>query len=225
MPRLDLTTKRVQINKANLTVVVTVSVAAFVTIFALVAVKTLWTQRSYQSRVITARETARDQLKTNIDTADKLTTAYKGFVGATVNVIGGSSTGNGERDGDNARIILDALPSKYDFPALATSLEKLTNSQGLAIESIVGVDDELNQSVAEESPTPQAVEMPFKLVVKGNYASTQELIGVFERSIRPFVMNELILSANDGGTVQMTMDAKSYYQPEKSLQFKKEVIQ
>lgn len=224
MAKLDLTTKRVQINKANLTVVVTVSIAAFVTIFSLVAVKTLWTQRSYQSRVITARETARDQLKENIDAADKLTASYKTFVGASVNVIGGNAAGNGERDGDNARIILDALPSKYDFPALATSLEKLTNGQGLAIESIVGIDDELNQSATAESPTPQPIEMPYKLSVKGDYASAQKLIGVFERSIRPFVVNELVLSANDGGTVQMTMDAKSYYQPEKSLQFKKEVI-
>ncbi len=224
MAAVDLKTKRVQIDKANLTVVVAVTVAAFVTIFSLVAIKSLVTQRNYQAKVISARETARDQLEKNIDSADKLTESYKQFVSSTANVIGGSAAGSGERDGDNARIVLDALPSKYDFPALATSLEKLIKSQGLAIQSIVGTDDEVNQSGVADDPTPAAVEMPFKVTVAGDYASTQKLIGVLEKSIRPFVMNQLVLDADENGAILMTIDAKTFYQPEKSLNIKSEVI-
>lgn len=224
MAKLDLTTKRMQIDKANVTVVVAVSVAAFVTIFSLVAVKTLWSQRSYQSRVISARTIARDQLANNIEAADKLTESYRQFVSNTTNVIGGSSTGNGERDGDNARIVLDALPSKYDLPALTTSLEKLTKSQGLTMESLDAVDDELNQSSAKETSEPKPIEMPFVLSVRGNYGASQQLIDMFERSIRPFVINQLTLQAQDGGSVTMTIDAKTFYQPEKGLEFKQEVI-
>ena len=217
-------TKRVQIDKANLTVVAAVSIAAFVTIFSLIAVKSLWSQRSYQSRVIELREKANKQLQANITASDKLTDSYKVFASATVNAIGGSPSGSGERDGDNARIILDALPSKYDFPALATSLEKLTKSQNLTIESIAGIDDELNQAVVSEDPVPQAVEMPFKLSVKGDYAATQQLINVFERSIRPFTMNQLEFKAGDSGAITLIIDAKTYYQPEKGLKFKNEVV-
>lgn len=217
-------TKRVQIDKANLTVVAAVSIAAFITIFSLIAVKSLWSQRAYQSRVIEKREKANTQLEKNIQSADKLTESYKVFASATVNAIGGNPTGNGERDGDNARIILDALPSKYDFPALATSLEKIAKGQNLSIESISGVDDELNQALTDESPTPVAVEMPFKLGVKGDYAATLQLMGVFERSIRPFSMNQLLFTAADSGAVTLVIDAKTYYQPEKSLQFKSEVV-
>ena len=218
------TTKRVQIDKANLVIVIAVSAAAFVTVFSLVAVKSLASQRNYQAKVIDAREKARDQLSANLTAADELTNSYKQFVSSNVNAIGGNAAGNGERDGDNARIVLDALPSKYDFPALATSLEKLTKGQGLAIENIEGVDDEVNQSASSASGSPQPVEIPFKLGVKGNYASTQNLIGVLERSIRPFVINQITLNANDSGNVPATIDGKTYYQPEKGLELEKEVI-
>lgn len=218
------TTKRVQIDKANLVIVIAVSAAAFVTVFSLVAVKSLASQRSYQAKVITAREKARDQLHENLAAADELTNSYKQFVSSTVNAIGGNPVGNGERDGDNARIVLDALPSKYDFPALATSLEKLTNGQGMAIENIEGIDDEVNQLSSSATGSPQPVEIPFKLGVKGGYASAQNLIGVLERSIRPFVVNEITLNANDSGNVTVTIDGKTYYQPEKGLQLEKEVI-
>ena len=224
MAAIDLKPKRVQIDKANVVVVAAVTIAAFVSIFSLVAIKSLWSQRSYQSHVISARETARDQLKSNIDNAGKLTESYKQFVSSAANVIGGSAAGTGERDGDNARIVLDALPSKYDFPALASSLEKLIKGQGLSIQSIVGTDDELNQGGAEDSSTPAAVEMPFKLAISGDYTATQNFIIVLEKSIRPFVINQLVLDAGEGGTISMTIDAKTFYQPEKSLNVKSEVI-
>lgn len=220
----QLTTKRVQIDKANVVVVAAVSIAAFLTVFSLVAVKSLWSQRSYQAKVIEKRETARNQLKANITAADKLTDSYKQFVSNPVNIIGGNPSGSGERDGDNARIILDALPSKYDFPALATSLEKLTKSQNLTIDTITGVDDELNQASNADNSTPQAVEMPFKLSVKGDYGATQQLISLFEHSIRPFYINELILTAAGEGQVSAAVDAKTFYQPEKGLKFKSEVV-
>jgi len=217
-------TKQVMIDKANLTVVVAVSVAAFVTIFSLVGTKALLSQRAYQSRVITAREKARDQLEANLKAADSLTNSYQQFVSSAENAIGGSATGSGERDGDNARIVLDSLPSKYDFPALTASLEKLVKGQGLTLDTITGVDDESNQQKAASSATPVPIEMPFKVTVKGGYDNVQAFVGVIERSIRPFNVNQLEFKAGEGTDVSLTIDAKSYYQPEKSFEFKSEVI-
>jgi hypothetical protein len=217
-------TKRVLIDKANITVVVTVSIAAFITIFSLVATKALWSQQAYQVRVIHKREKARDQLVANIKAADTLTSSYQQFESATENVIGGSAVGSGERDGDNARIVLDALPSKYDFPALATSLEKLVKGQNLTLDSITGIDDESNQQKTASSATPQAIEMPFKVDVKGGYDNIQNLITVFEHSIRPFSINQLEFKAGQGTDISLSVDAKTYYQPEKSFEFKSEVV-
>lgn len=217
-------TKRVLIDKANVTVVVAVSIAAFVTIFSLTATKALVSQRSYQARVIAAREKARDQLRANVKAADTLTSSYERFVTSSENAIGGNPSGTGERDGDNARIVLDALPSKYDFPALTTSLEKLVKSQNLSISTISGVDDESNQQKLASSATPTAVEMPFKIGVKGNYDNIQNLVGVLQRSIRPFAINQLQLKAGQSSELELTVDAKTYYQPEKSFEFKSEVV-
>lgn len=224
MPQIEQSSKRAQIDKANLTMVVAVAIAAFITVFSLISVKALWSRQSYQSLVIEKREKARDQLIANVDEAKKLTESYKVFVASTENVIGGNPTGSGQKDGDNARIVLDALPSKYDFPALTSSVEKLAIDRGLKIEALTGTDDELAQAQTAATSTPVAIEMPFTLGVSGKYDSLKDLVLNFEKSIRPFRVTKLVFTGGNTGEVKLSVDAKSYYQPEKSLEFKKEVV-
>ena len=246
--RLQISTKRILISKANSTIVVAVGVAAFVTAFALVASRSLLAKRSYQARVIAAREDARDQLQENIAAVDSLKASYQAFVSRPENIIAGSSTGTGERDGDNAKIVLDALPSKYDFPALAASLEKILTDRNYKIQSIGGTDDELNQnsggvasdassassSSSSSSTTPgsspsqpvgTAVDMPFELGAEGAYTAMIDLLSVSQKSIRPLFVERLTLSADQAGVVRLTVQGKSYYQPEKTLTITEEVVQ
>lgn len=222
MKTLQFNTKHAQIDKAQVTMVAAVSVAVFLTIFAAISVYSLSQKRSYQDRVIAAREKARDQLDQNIQASNQLTESYKQFVSEPENIIGGSATGSGDRDGDNARIVLDALPSKYDYPALMTSLEKVIKQRGLSIDSISGTDDEIAQLQASDSS--QTVEMPFDVTVRGDYAKIQDIIKLFERSIRPFNIQEITFKAVDDKEITATVKAKSYFQPEKKLEFKTEVI-
>src|SRR5258708_5718319 len=114
MATLPASTKRVQINKATATIVGVIAAASFVTVFSLIASRALLGQRAYQSRVIAAKEQAKKQLQDNLSAVSALQTQYKAFVGTNENILGGNPNGSGEKDGDNARIILDALPSKYD---------------------------------------------------------------------------------------------------------------
>jgi hypothetical protein len=144
------------------------SVAAFLVVFALVASNTLVGQMLYQNRVISAKKTAKTQLVSDLSARDSLVSSYKTFVNPTTNLIGGSSTGNGPKDGDNAQLVLDALPSQYDFPALATTLEKLLTADNLQIESITGTDEELTQQNTSSS-TSSPVTMPFQFEVSGSY--------------------------------------------------------
>ncbi len=216
----DNATKRQLIGKANYTIVLIVSIACFVTIFSLVASKSLLSQRSYQAKVISKKETAKKQLQANIKSRDQLVAQYKLFVGSTNNVIGGLSAGTGDRDGDNAKITLDALPSKYDYPALATSLDKLVKSNNLTIASISGTDDELNQAAASNSGP---VEMPFIVSYGGSALNSQNLLTTLQRSIRPIVVQKMTISG-DQTNLNTTINAKTYYQPETALSIKNEVV-
>ncbi len=97
--------KHAMISQAQLRVVAAISLTVFVVVFSLVASKALLSQRSYQARVIEAREKARDQLEANIKAVETVTASYEQFVSSTENAIGGNPAGTGERDGDNARIV------------------------------------------------------------------------------------------------------------------------
>jgi hypothetical protein len=217
-------TKRTLITKANSTMVLATGIAAFVVVFSLVASKTLISQASYQNRVIAAKKTALKTLEDDLAARDSLVASYKNFVGTPQNVLGGNPEGTGNKDGDNAKIILDALPSKYDFPALATSLEKLIEGQGLTILNITGTDEEITQAVNQNTAEPQPIAMPFQVQVTGSYDSVQGLVDVFKRSIRPFQVTKIELSG-DEGSMTATIDAKTFYQPEKSLNIRTEVVQ
>jgi Tfp pilus assembly protein PilO len=215
--------KQVQIDKANIRIFAAIAATVFVVVFCAVATKTLVSRQSYQGKVISAREKARDQLKENIQAANQLTESYKTFVADTPNVIEGNPAGSGERDGDNAKIVLDALPSVYDFPALTSSLEKLITNEGLKIGSITGTDDEVNQS-GQTSNEPVVVEMPFTVSVNGTYQNINNLVLQFEKSIRPFNVTKFVFAGGENGTVDLTIDAKSFYQPAKNLEVKKETV-
>jgi len=216
-------TKRTLISKANSTMVIVTAVAAFVVVFSAVASKTLISQASYQNRVISAKKKALATLESDLNARDSLVASYRTFVGTPQNVLAGNPDGTGDLDGDNAKIVLDALPSQYDFPALATSLEKLINGQGLTIMGISGTDEEVAQSATQAQGDPQPVEMPFQIQVSGSYDSIQSLIDVFKRSIRPFQIKKVEISG-DEGSMTATIEAKTFYQPEKTLNIRTEVV-
>lgn len=215
--------KRVMIDKANTRIVVVVSIAAFIVVFSLVATKTLLSQAAYQNRVITAKRAAVNQLKSNIASVDQLKTDYDAFIGTPQNVLGGNPGGSGPQDGDNAKIVLDALPSSYDFPGLTTSLETLLASQNVKISSISGTDDEVAQSTHQISSKPTATPIPFQVSVAGDYTGIQNVVGAFERSIRPIQIQTLDISG-DNNTLSLVVSAQTYYQPAKSLTINKKVV-
>ncbi len=223
MGKLKVSKKQLAIDKANATLFIAVAVAAFVVTFSVVASKVLLDQRAYQARVISKKEQARDTLEKNITTAEALNTSYQEFANSSVNVLGGNPSGNGDKDGPNPRIVLDALPSEYDFPALATSVEKLLKSNNFTLTDITGTDDEASQASNSQATTPVPVEMPITVESKVNASEAKRLVQLFERSIRPFQIQKLELTQqNDNLTVKLT--AKSYFQPGKSLNVKYETV-
>jgi hypothetical protein len=215
--------KRIMIDKANARVVIYVSVAAFIVVFCLVATKTLVSQAAYQNKVIKVKRTAVNQLKSDIAATGQLKTAYDAFNSTPQNVLGGNPEGTGAQDGTNAKIVLDALPSSYDFPGLTTSLEALLGSQKVTINSITGTDDEVAQSGNQTSVNPTPVPIPFSTMTKGSYGDVQKVITAYERSIRPMQIVSLDISGQSS-ELTLSVGAQTYYQPAKSLNIKKEVV-
>jgi hypothetical protein len=211
-----LSTKRLQIDKSRSNLVIIVAVAAFVTVFSLVSIRALLVKRSFQGRVVAEKEATLKTLKENNTAAAELTTAFKAFNETPDNLLGGNPEGSGDKDGDNAKLVLDALPGHYDFPALVSSIEKMIegNKNG-TIEGITGTDDEVTQSQASDSSVP--VEMPFQVAAKADPDGLQTILQTFSRSIRPMVVTTLNITAEDANSLNIDINAKSYYQPKKTL--------
>lgn len=215
--------KKIAIDKANAVILIAVAISTFVVVFSLVASRALYTQMRYQSKVSSKKEQALKTLQGNLLTVDELTNSYRAFAEETTNIIGGNPEGDADKDGDNPRIVLDALPSVYDFPAMTTSIEKLLQDNGFAISSITGSDEEIAQSEAGESENPEPVEMPFSVEVVTSDQRGKDILQLFERSIRPMQVNKLILESQSGD-LKITVTGKTYYQPAKSLNVKSEVV-
>lgn len=215
--------KRELINKANSNMVAVTAVGAFLIVFSLVATRTLWVQSSYKAKVIKKKEAAVKQLEENKAAVEKLKVTYTTFNDTPNNIIGGNPKGSGDRDGDNAKIVLDALPSKYDFPAFITSIKKLLQTKNLALQNISGTDDEVAQSSAKES---KVTDIPFTFTSEvGNYKQVRDLLDATHQSIRPIKISKLTITGGDSGKLQLSVDAISYYQGSKGLTIKKEVVQ
>jgi len=223
-PKHGVSLKRVAIDKSNAQLVAIVAIASVIAVFALVASKAVFSQTRYQAHVISAKEKARNQLEDNIQTYNNLATAYKAFDGASTNVIGGTRTGTGDNDGSNSKIVLDALPSSYDFPALTSSLEKILTDSNLKVSNITGTDDQLNQQSNTSSPNPQPVQIPFSFTItNANYSSVTQLFTKLQQSIRPIQVDSIDMSggAND---MTVTVNGHTYYQPAKTVSITKKVI-
>jgi Tfp pilus assembly protein PilO len=205
--------KHLEIDKANSSILLAAAITSAIVIFSIIAARTLLVQRSYQSKVIGLRDKANKQLEKNIKAATPLVASYQTFEDATESVIGTPDK--------NSKIILDALPSKYDFPALATSLEGVIISSGLRINSITGTDNEA--SAEQDSISPKAIGIPFQIASAGNYANAKILVLNLERSIRPIKISALTLSG-DTSNLNVEVQAETYYQPEKKLGIQQKII-
>lgn len=221
MAKASILSKRVQIDKSQATIVSFIAGAVFVSIFSLVSAKALLTQSNYQLRVISKKEKAREVIQKNVKTVNSLVSSYQQFTNTPTNILDGDPLGKGEKDGDNARLILDALPSKYDFPALISSMEKILKDKNFKTSGIAGADGEIAQIRTSEAPIP--IEMPFQISVDGSLTSVLDLINTFEKSIRPINIQSVTFKGGNAN-LSISFDMKTYYQPEKIIKVKTEKV-
>lgn len=201
----QLSTKRLRIQKASSTVFVAVAVASVIVSISLVTFNFLWNLRGYNSRVIKERTVALETLESNVENVAKLELSFR-------------SLEEGEID---SKVVLDSLPSKYDFPALATSIDKQVEEAGLTLESFSG-EDRVAEAV-KSAITPEPIEIPFNLTVKGDYENTLKLLKNFEKTIRPLRVTDMKTSGTDK-LLKTELQMVTYYQPGASLEIETKVV-
>lgn len=217
---IKLSSKKIQLDKAQSSMLVIVTVATVLSVFFLVSAKSLISQAAYQKRLIDARRDAVKQLQENVESANSLIEYYNTvFEGSSpTNLIGGRkdpSPNAAPPNGTNGRIVLNALPSSYDYPALITSISKILRDNGIGSPNISGSDESESIS-ADSQPKPSPQEIELIIGGSGNYSSIQKLVKDVERSIRPFDVTSLQLRGSDT-QMFITMNTKTYFQPAKSL--------
>jgi hypothetical protein len=138
--------------------------------------------------------------------------------GKTINLSG--------KDGDNAKIILDALPSSYDFPALISSIEKVANQDHIPLQSVGGTDQAGSTTVPTTSKTSTSAALPiaFSVSAQTDYRTVQTLINDLERSIRAVDVTQIAFTGN-GSSMTATIQASTYYQSPISLKITEKVVQ
>lgn len=217
--KLQLSSKHIQISKAQSTMLVATVTATVIVVFCLMSARALLKQAAYQRHVIQAQQAATQQLEANVKTAQTLANQYNQvFEGGASNVIGGKndpSPGAVPPDGDNGRIVLDALPTAYDFPALLTSLSKLMDNDNIGSPTIGGNDQ---AATADNQPTfdPQPTNIDLSLSGTTSYGGAQKLVKDLQRSVRPFDITQLSLSGSSS-SLSLSLNMTTYYQPAKTL--------
>jgi hypothetical protein len=194
---------------------------------SLISTKALLSQGSYQRHVINERHKAIKQLKTNITNAHQLVDNYQNVFenSGPANVLGGKnvkSTTAAPPDGDNARIVLNALPSGYDFPALVSSLTKILGSDNIQSPS-VGGSDQSDSATKDPAVSPQPISIDAPISGTTDYAGLQKLIHDLQRSTRPYNISSLQISGTNN-SMSFNMQLTTYYQPPKSLDITQKVI-
>ncbi len=194
-------TKRNLIGKANSFIFVAAIVGSVSLSIAVVSGKILLDQHSFNLRVMKEKRTARNNLSHNIKQLSTLKNNLVSLDGTPY----------------NSKVILEALPSKYDFPAVGSSIEFIAKNSGQDMTKFKFGGNDLGDTPLSKSPLPTPVPIPFSAAVAGSADKVFTFLSDTERSIRPISVRTLELKGSDGSNVLLDISADTYYQPTKDL--------
>lgn len=204
------------ISKTNTNMLIAIGIATFVVVFSVFASKALISQSLYHGRVIGEKEKALKQLNDNEKAVEELKKSFDAFQAEEQNILGGSQTGNAALDGSNAKIVLDALPSAYDYPALSSSFEKILRDGGYDIGSIGGIEDAALLENNRPTGNAKPVEVPYSFSIRSSLDGTKNLLTTLERSIRPMYIDELKIQIGQG-TLRTRVDLHTFFTQQKTF--------
>lgn len=213
--------KRKQIDDARKQVFLWVALGSAVVVTCLMVAWNLFQRIQYQSKVNAEIDSANKQLKEDVDNLPKLQSNIDALKANTL-----LSKTNLMSDGSTVfQVVIDALPTTDDRTTLGASLqEKILAGSGATVDqiqvmndgSVTTSDSSTNSSSSTGSIYPTAQPITFKLVLKGSYISIQKAMTNIESTIRPIIINKVVIDGTDAG-LQATIDATTYYSPNVSF--------
>lgn len=216
--------KRQQIKSANKTMFLWIIAASVAVAICLVLGQFMLRQFMFNSKIIGAKNETHDILVDNKESFTELQSEVNKLVSNP------NLTKLRVTDTDTAlQVVIDALPTADDRVALATSLQQVILSRsGVAIESINVIDGgAVIEALPGETPTvvnQSVTEVPFTVVILGNYEQIRQAVTDLEKTIRPMSLDQLAIEGS-GTQLRATITAKSFYLPPKTVQVTTETIE
>ena len=194
-------TKKALIDRANSVVLIAAVVGSSLISIGIVAGKLLWDQHSFNEKIMSEKKKARDTLRSNIAKIDQLKQNLETL----------------DRGQTNSKTVLDALPSKHDFPAVASSLDLLAEKSSISRENFQFSGNDTSENI-ESATSPAPIEIPFQVTVTDSQDKVIDFLVKTELSIRPFQAAKITLKAADGNNMSLDYEGLTYYQPRKSME-------
>jgi hypothetical protein len=217
--------KRSQIAKANKTMFIWIAVASALVGSALVVSFFLAQKVIFNEQVLALKQTTISNLNNNNEVAPELVSKVQ-VLDTNQALI--SSKAN--EDDQAVQVILDSLPSDGNSLALGASLQNkllagvpgLISVESLQVDPILGLESLATDTTIDASAGEAVNEITFRLVIKGNQDALKTVLQNFERSIRLITIISLQTEAQSDGQL-MTITAKAYYEPAKTIELRTEV--
>jgi hypothetical protein len=216
-----ISTKQIKIDKDNRNIIIVLAITSFIIVFTIVATKSLIVIYNYQNRVSSAIQTSLTQVTVDQSNINTLETSYKDFVSKPTNIIGGLSSGIGVNQGNNQKIIQDALPATYDGTEEVLSINNLFVGNGIKTDgvSVTGgsVTAPASGGSAASTVSPVTTASTASLVpvqVAGSFSGSENDLNAFitkiQNCVRPFQINSITVSGTSGN-LKMDMQLTTYY--------------
>lgn len=217
--------KRSQIAKANKTMFIWIAVASALVGSAIVVSFFLAQKVIFNEQLLALKQTTVSHLDNNNKVAPELVSQVQ-VLDTNQALI--SSKAN--EDDQAVQVILDSLPSDGNSLALGASLQNkllagvpgLISVESLQVDPIIGLESLATDTTIDASAGEAINEITFRLVIKGNQDALKTVLQNFERSIRLITIISLQTEAQSDGQL-MTITAKAYYEPAKSIELRTEV--
>jgi len=220
--------KRTQISKANRVMFIWVAAASALVSFALITSFFLAQKLIFNEKVLSEKSNTVTTLNQNNKVVSDLETQVRVL---DTNTDLASIKAN---DSDQAiQVILDALPSEVNSPALGASLQTklLAGIDGLTLESLQVDPVQGVESLTDGADTVQdasatgAVDniITFSFSVSGKPEQLKQVLTNLERSIRTIYVTRLQVENQQDKQI-MTVQGRAFYEPVKNVALKNKVV-
>lgn len=216
--------KRQQIMSANKLIFLWVIGAAVALSIFGVAAQFLFRQAAFNQKIIGAKAQTQSTLAQNIDNAQELKKKVDALL-ADPNL----SKVKANADDTTLKVVLDALPTKNDPSALASSLQQvILPKSGVSLTELSTIN-QVESTIVDPNATGETQQIgdalftPLNYGATGNYDQIKTMLHDLERTIRPINVTNISLEGTDA-TLRVTVQGVTYYLPERSVELGKRTI-